>query len=467
MTTSAIGRSEDWAHETFGRADLGDSRRTRRLVKLAGDLARHIGKTVVQSCGGQEAAVEGAYRLVRNNRISAAAIADSGYAATAERVQRCGLLLALEDSTTLSYGHQVVAELGDLGGPKGSNQRGYLVHSVLLLDGQSERIEGLIDQVRWRRESRKRGQRHQRRSRAYEEKESYKWEQASVRVATRLGGKMREVISVCDREADVYEYLRYKVTRQQRYIVRNSWNRRTAGEAGDVRATARQLPGLGQYQVLLAQKGGRRARRAEVTLKAGVVTLRCPRRAPGRFEDLTMNLVLVEEAGREGKEKLEWLLLTSEPVDTFQQARQVVRYYELRWRVEEFHKAWKSGAGVERQRMQAAANLERMAVILAFVAIRLLQLRESVAHEEAPCTQVLSEHEWQALWLARETTPLPSTAPTLHWAYENIARLGGWNDSKRTGRPGWQTIWNGWFILQERAQGFTAAMNLMKRNEKM
>jgi len=177
----------------------------------------------------------------------------------------------LEDSTTLSYGHQVAEELGDLGGPQDSRRQGYLVHSVLLVDAHSERIEGLVDQVRWCRERRKRGQRHQRRARAYEEKESYKWEQASVRMVARLGPKMQDVISVCDREADVYEYLRYKVTEQQRYLVRSSWNRHTADAHGDVRSSARQLPCLGTYEVMVAQKGGRRGRRAEVTLKAGAV----------------------------------------------------------------------------------------------------------------------------------------------------------------------------------------------------
>jgi hypothetical protein len=462
MTFTAISNGAAWAEETFGGAHLGDPRRTRRLVKLAGDLAQHIGRSVVQSCGGEEAAVEGAYRLVRNGHISAAAIAESGYAATAARVRGCGVLLAVEDSTTLSYGHGVVKELGDLGGPAGSPQKGYWAHSVLLIDARHERLEGLIDQVRWRRESQQRGRRHQRRSRAYAAKESYKWEQASQRVAARLGAKMADVISVCDREADVYEYLRYKVAQRQRYLVRNCWNRRTAEAPGAIRAAARQLSDLGSYSIRVAQKGGRRARRAEVTLRAGTVTVKCPRRAPGQFADLMLNAILVEETGRGGSEKLEWLLLTSEPVAAFAQARQVVRYYELRWRVEEFHKAWKSGAGVERQRMQSAANLERMAVILAFVAVRLLQLRESAAQEERPCTEVLSEHEWKALWLAREKTPLPQAPPPSRWAYKNIARLGGWYDSKRTGRPGWQSLWNGWFVLQERAAGFTAAVNLMQ-----
>ena len=73
-----------------------------------------------------------------------------------------------------------------------------------------------------------------------------------------------------------------------------------------------------------------------------------------------------------------WILLTTETVKTFEDCRTVLRFYELRWRIEEFHKAWKTGAGVERQRMQSADNLERMAVILMFVAVRLIQIREAL-----------------------------------------------------------------------------------------
>lgn len=65
-------------------------------------------------------------------------------------------------------------------------------------------------------------------------------------------------------------------------------------------------------------------------------------------------------------------LLTTEPVTSFNCARKITRYYEMRWRIEDFHKAWKSGAGAEQQRMQSLDHLEKMVVILSFVAIRLL-----------------------------------------------------------------------------------------------
>ncbi len=136
----------------------------------------------------------------------------------------------------------------------------------------------------------------------------------------------------------------------------------------------------------------------------------------------------------------------------------MVRYYELRWRIEDYHKAWKSGVGVERQRFQSAANLERMLVITAFLAVRLLQLREILDapndDEQVSCDTLLSEDEWKVLWVSTQRSAPPTTAPSIRWACLAVAKLGGFTDTKRTGRPGWDTMWHGWFRLQERLEGY-------------
>ena len=118
--------------------------------------------------------------------------------------------------------------------------------------------------------------------------------------------------------------------------------------------------------------------------------------------------------------------------------------------------------------MQSIDNLEKMIVILSFVAIRLLQLKE---HFEYPatlelnahstsCDQLLTEAEWKVLWNSMEKTPLPEKTPSAVWAYKAIAKLGGSTDSKRTGKAAWSTIWKGWFRLQERVEGLRIATEL-------
>ena len=131
-----------WAASLFGDCALGDARRTRRLVQTVGLLASRVGASPLEASGGDSAASEGAYRLIRNEAVEASAIAAGGFEATVRAARQCGTLLAVEDTTVLSYEHAGSAGLGDLGGPASSAKRGYHVHSALLLDGARGRTLG-------------------------------------------------------------------------------------------------------------------------------------------------------------------------------------------------------------------------------------------------------------------------------------------------------------------------------------
>ncbi len=135
-----------WADDIFGSAELGDLRRTRRLVTLASSLAQHTGLSIVQS-SHPAAEVECAYRLMRNPAVLSDAIADAGFAATTRAAAEHPLLLALEDTTSLNFSHSTVREeLGSIT----NNQRacGLRVHSVLLYAPGCAHMVGLIEQQR-------------------------------------------------------------------------------------------------------------------------------------------------------------------------------------------------------------------------------------------------------------------------------------------------------------------------------
>ncbi len=197
-------------------------------------------------------------------------------------------------------------------------------------------------------------------------------------------------------------------------------------------------------------------------------------------KEVRLNAVLAEEVSPpSGVEGLRWLLLTTEPVDTFEAALKVIRIYAARWRIEDFHKAWKTGCKAEEQRMVTPENLERMLSILGFVAVRLMQLRESFtlpyllkseglvdeAEQVAsmPCDKVMTEDEWRLLaFLQGEEVKLESP-PTLQWAYLALAKMGGFTDTKGTGVAGWDTLWKGWAKLQERVAGKQAARDMQEK----
>lgn len=464
---TVIHSSDSWAEDLFGECDLGDKRRTRRLVKLAASLSDQVGKSVSAVCEGNEAALEGSYRFIRNDDVSPDAISKGAFKAVAKKAKDSKLMLAIEDTTSVSYFHSVVEELGDLGGPAHGHKKGFFAHSILLVDAHKKQTLGLVDQSFWKRDESTRGKKHDRANRSYEEKESYKWEAASERMLERLGKLSNRVISVCDREADIYDYLSYKFKNNQRFIVRAGQNRKLEGLDETLAEAFNGAAKLGSYELFISQKGGRQARKTKINLHSCKVQLKNP--IDAEQEPLHANLVVAIEANAKSKEFISWIILTSEKVNSYEEAKDVVSFYAMRWRIEEFHKAWKTGAGAERQRMQSADNLERILVILSFVAVRLFQLREALdiefeneKTESIPCTTVLSKDEYKVLWFAaqkkgQKKKALPKTTPHLGWAYQEVAKLGGWSNSKKTGRASWLTIWHGWFRLQERLEGFWAA----------
>ncbi len=451
----------DWAEDIFGGCDLGDVRRTRRVVDMGRRLAAQSGASMAKCCDGDAAAQLGSYRLIENEKVSAQAIREGGFESVARRASEHQRLLAIEDTTALSYRHSLAEQLGPIGTEADGKTRGFLVHSVLLVECQSERTVGLIEQHHWSRDASQHGRRHKRKERAYADKESFKWQRASEQVAARLGSDMDRVISVCDRESDVYEYLSYKLEHGQRFVVRASVDRCVEDSSDKLlEVAAKQAPIIGERTVHVAQRAGRKARDARVLLRAIPMRLRAPKRLCAAAPALGLNVVLVQEIDPpEDVTPLCWYLLTGEPVDDLSGVQRVVRDYELRWRIEEYHKAWKSGVRIEHQRLQSASNLERMIAITAFVAVRLLQLNEvflaqSSRAGEAPEPTVLEREEWRVLWVSTERCAPPDETPSAAWTYTALARLGGFTDTKRTGRAGWATIWQGWFRLHERLEGY-------------
>ena len=168
-----------------------------------------------------------------------------------------------------------------------------------------------------------------------------------------------------------------------------------------------------------------------------------------------MSSMLKKKASKNVTERLRWVLLTTEPIGTLAKALHIIDIYTARWRIEDFHKAWETVTGAERQRMTEPKYLERAVSILAFIGDRLLQLREAITIpyylrkkglvEEAKVVEtVLEEDEWKVLMrFNKPRGHKDKGAPSLKWAYKSIAKLGGFTDTKRTGIASWTAVWEG------------------------
>ncbi len=146
----SIFNVDKWAKNHFNSANLGDPRRTQRVIKVASHMARCSGKSIALSCKGNEADVEGAYRLIRNDNVSPEVIRAAGFRYTAELAKSFSEILAIDDTTSLSHRHQVADDLGKLGIIT-DKSRGWWVHSTLLLDSRTTQTIGLIHQDYWLR----------------------------------------------------------------------------------------------------------------------------------------------------------------------------------------------------------------------------------------------------------------------------------------------------------------------------
>ena len=403
-----ISDVQSWSENTFGKCALGDARRTKRLVKMTASLAKSIGQSVVKSID-DESQVEGAYRLLRNAEVLSEDIAEGGFSATAALVKDRGTLLTLEDTTSLNFRHAVADELGYIGPPK-QKKKGMQVHSVLLLNAESKETLGLVEQSRWLRQASALASKNQRARQAYREKESFKWQRSSEVMAERLGDTMQHTISVCDRESDIYEYMHYKVSAGQRFVVRTHYNRKLDESEHKLFDRVRELEGAGIYKAHIEQKGGRAARTATMELAYAPVRVLAPDRKQKELTTIELTVVTCREISK-SSQPVEWILLSTEHVSSAEDARRIVSYYEARWKIEEFHKAWKSGGTqIEKSRLQSIGNLERMAVILAFIAVRLLQLREVVHLDKQliskDCSHILTEVQWRLLWRKQGKKPI-------------------------------------------------------------
>ena len=220
--------TEKWAEGIFGKAELGDKRRTKRLVTFAADMAGGIGKSIVKA-GRDAASIEGAYRFVENQHIDHNEISLAGFKATAEEVKRRRLVLAIEDTTSLSYRHSICSELGNNPSSASATCKGrsLFLHSILVVDADAETVVGLGHQQNYIRKEKLKLMGLELAQRPKEERESYRWEESSNKLDEHFG-HTDNVIHVCDREADAYEYIDQHIDNNRRFIVRSATDRKLA-----------------------------------------------------------------------------------------------------------------------------------------------------------------------------------------------------------------------------------------------
>lgn len=384
-----------------------------------------------------------------NERVSHEAIIEVQRAETLRRLNTGGKVLLVQDTTTFNFSHHPATK--GIGPLENTHSRGFLAHSTLAVSQVGIPL-GLIQQQVWVRQDDELGKRHQRHERPFEEKESYKW------VKGLPPDYRQEYVIVCDAEAHIYEFLDEMEQQSLDFIVRAADARGFTEEGQGLFETIAQQTVQQRFTLSLKRRPDREAREAQLELRFSSIALRRPKRAVTPQDRLRVFVVDVFEPHPPvGQEGIHWVLLTSMPVQSSEQAQQIVVWYTYRWLIERFHFVLKSGCQLEESQLRQEDRLERLLAVYSLVAWKLLWLTYQARQTpEVPCTVALQKTEWQALYaFIHRTTSIPDTAPTLRQAVRWIGQLGGFLARKGDGEPGVKVLWRGWTRLQDIVQTWT------------
>lgn len=451
-----------WARQTFGPAQLGDRRRTRRAVATAAALAAQPTAALPRQLR-DPAALKATYRLLHEPDVTCAALVAPHLAQTRLAAAAPPVVLLVQDTTALDYSpHRRTTGLGPIGDGRG---RGILLQSAVAIEPTRRQVLGLANLEPFLRRSAPRTGETcaQRQARA---RESDVW----ARTVTAVGPPppASRWVHVADRGADVFTFLAACQAQRADFVVRVTQDRvvtATDGETARLRALARALPGQDERDVAVAARPARKghparpARTARVAIAWAPLTVRPPAHTP-RQAPIPAWVVRVwePEPPADEPEPLEWVLVTSVPVDGLAAAWERAAWYRCRWLVEDFHQCLKTGCRMEASQLRDEAALERLLALLAPLAVRLLGLREAARLTPACPAADLVGAETVAVVAARTGTPAAGmTADTL---WRLVARLGGHQGRNRDGPPGWRTLWHGWFYVQTLLEGVHLAPHL-------
>jgi hypothetical protein len=432
-----------WAEQQFGTCDLGDKRRTERAVKIAAQFAADPCASTPRQTESW-ADCKAVYRLMNEEDVTFAGLAGPHWQQT--RNQSSGQFLLLGDTTTLDFGaYRHVAGLTAVGNGGG---RGFLLHSSLMVSAEGEEIYGLAGQTIYYRQPVPKGETF--RERLSRDRESKIWGDVIDLVGAAPEGV--GFTHVFDRGADNFEvYCRLVLSRTD-WVVRAAQLKRKVRTPLEKQQRLRDyldsLEPCGTYELAVRANHDQPARTSKVEVRFGPLLVQSPRDC-GKFVRecgivaIAMWVVEVREVNPPaGVTPLHWVLYTSHPVESFEDAWRVIGYYEKRPLIEEFHKAIKTGCRLESRQYQTSHALEATAGMLSVLAIRLVQLKSIARSDPDRPAEAVVPRRWVKM-VRNVQHGKHRNISTVREFFHAVARLGGWLGRKHDGEPGWITLWHG------------------------
>jgi len=447
----------------FEGVDLNDKRLNKRLLRTAESLGQSCATSIPAATDGR-AEMEAVYRFFDNPKVTPERIMAPHRRATVERIGRCDVAILAQDTTELDVTRpsQQVEGAGPL---THDSRRGSYYHPLMAFDRGGLAL-GTVWSKHWARESIHTDRtvsekRKDTRSKPIEEKESFRWVEG-VRAGLKVAREcpQTQCIVVSDSESDIYEVLAEPRENESGHdleiIVRAKGDRNIMDEEEKLLARVRSTSCLYRTTVDVSKRKAsmkvkerrsrtrsREARIAEVEVRAVDAMIKSPRNGPRR-PSLPYNIVLIEEtAPPEGQDPIQWMLITSLPIDSIDDVEHIVSCYSVRWQIEIYFRTLKSGCRVQERYFQTMPRLANCLALYSVIAWKILYLcRLGQMCPELPCDIVFTASEWKAVYTVAKKSSAPRTPPTINEMIRLIASLGGYVIRNRT-RPGTQTLWIG------------------------
>ncbi len=447
------------------KCDFGDRRLTKRAMFIESRLSLKYGKPLSEIFE-RASDLKRAYEFFANPKTSLSSVCQPYHLQTVEQIKELPIVLAVGDTTYLDY--KKILEKRAEYGPIGNGGNGLILHSTLAVNGDNGQPIGLLTEKLWHRKheesksltkKQKKKKQAEGRKRPIEQKESYKWLEALQSVQKLLEKSepksiSPKVIQVFDREGDIAEvFEQVSKTSNTGVVVRAAHNRALLGDNSYLKEWLPSQPVKMEVAIELPKTKNRTERTATLAIRYAPLKLRSPARMKELEYFEVYGVYAVEIDPPEGCEPVEWMILTTEPVTTPEQAQTILRWYTYRWRIEEYHKILKSGCKAESYRLSG----DSMQVFLGFltnIAAQLLKMTYLNRTEpEAPASSVLNEVQIKVL-VAKSRKPLSKLDLTVAWAIQSVARLGGYLSHRRKSNIGITVLWRGFLELQSLCEGW-------------
>jgi len=411
---------------------------------------------------------QGAYDFLESPHVKAEALEAGAGDAVARKCAHESRVFVAVDGSSLSF----VDRTGERGlgavGTYAAGAVGLKVISALALSAAGVPI-GPVRQVMWRRPVHRPTNRRPAKKRPVDKKETQHWLEAVTSSQARIAGASARtrITFLVDREGDSAAMLCTLLGTGEEFIVRGNWDRTVEARDGRERKIREHLAYaklLGSHEIELSAQPGRSARTATVMVRAVEVLVSVKDPVNGKRVDAWLSAVNAREMGTcpSGEEPVDWLLLTNRRATSLASARAVVAGYALRWRIEEFHRSWKSGhCNVEDSQLRSEEALRKWALVLAAVACRVERLKLLArTTPELPAAVEFSEVELHALVLLKrrikKRDEVVTDTPSIEQATVWLAQLGGYTGKSSGGPPGTITISRGLAKLRAAADAIAA-----------